>query len=200
MKVLVANVLALLLLAVSALGVRAADIAVVMGSDASAYQETLEGFKEVARHRIVGVQTLKEDSASWRDAIRKLRSTIEPDLIFAIGTAALQAVAGEINHIPVVHAMVFNPFAVANSSGKNITGISMIPSINQSISLLKELNPKYRRVGVIFDPSRSGPLVSQARSVAQKENIHLIAKEIRSPGEIAGALNSLENDIDALWL
>jgi putative tryptophan/tyrosine transport system substrate-binding protein len=200
MKVLVANVLALLLLAVSALGVRAADIAVVMGSDASAYQETLEGFKEVARHRIVGVQTLKEDSASWRDEIRKLRSTIEPDLIFAIGTAALQAVAGEINHIPVVHAMVFNPFAVANSSGKNITGISMIPSINQSISLLKELNPKYRRVGVIFDPSRSGPLVSQARSVAQKENIQLIAKEIRSPGEIAGALKSLENDIDALWL
>jgi putative ABC transport system substrate-binding protein len=179
---------------------RAQNVAVVMSSDASAYQEALEGFKETTRHRIVGVQTLKDNPASWHDEIKKLRSKIEPDLVFVIGTSALQAVAGEITNIPVVHAMAFNPFAVANSSAKNITSISMIPAVNQSISLLKELNPKYRRVGVMFDPNRSGPLFSQARTVAQKENLQLIAREIRSPGEIAGALKSLENEIDVLWL
>jgi hypothetical protein len=52
----------------------------------------------------------------------------------------------------------------------------------------------------MFDPNRSGPLFSQARTVAQKENLQLIAREIRSPGEIAGALKSLENEIDVLWL
>src|SRR4026209_9316 len=164
MKLLLANVFMLLLLAASAVVVRAADIAVVMGSDASAYQEALEGFREVAQHRIVSVQTLKENPSGWRDELKKLRSTIEPDLVFAIGTSALHAVAGDINNIPIVHAMVFNPFAVANSSGKTITGISMIPSPNQSMSLIKELNPKYRRIGVIFDPARNGPLLPQARS------------------------------------
>jgi putative ABC transport system substrate-binding protein len=193
MKVVLIQILVILVLAVSVAPLRAQNVAVVMSSDASAYQEALEGFKETTRHRIVGVQTLKDNPASWHDEIKKLRSKIEPDLVFVIGTSALQAVAGEITNIPVVHAMAFNPFAVANSSAKNITSISMIPAVNQSISLLKELNPKYRRVGVMFDPNRSGPLFSQARTVAQKENLQLIAREIRSPGEIAGALKSLEN-------
>jgi putative ABC transport system substrate-binding protein len=178
----------------------AANIGVVASSDAAAYQEALEGFKETTRHRIVGVQTLKDTPAGWRDELKKLRAVIEPDLVFVIGTSALQAVAGEIVNIPVIHAMVFNPFTIANASTKNITGIGMIPSVNQTIALLKELNPKYRRIGVIYDPIRTGALFFQARSVAQKENIQLIAREIRSSGEIAGALKSLEKEIDALWL
>jgi putative ABC transport system substrate-binding protein len=200
MKAMLTQILVILVLAVSVAPLRAQNVAVVMSSDASAYQEALEGFKETTRHRIVGVQTLTENPATWRDEIKKLRSTIEPDLVLVIGTSALQAVAGEITNIPIVHAMVFNPFGVANSSSKNIIGISMIPAVNQSISLLKELNPKYRRVGVIFDPIRSGPLFMQARGIAQKENIQLVAREIRSPGELAGALKSLENEIDVLWL
>ena len=55
MKALFATVLALLLLAVTPMGVRAADIAVVMSSDANVYQEALEGFREVVPHRIVSV-------------------------------------------------------------------------------------------------------------------------------------------------
>lgn len=200
MKSLLVKILVWLAFAVSVDQVGATNVAVVMSSDASAYQEALEGFRETTRHSIVGVQILKEDPATWRDELRKLRTTIEPDLVFVIGTSALQAAAGEISNIPVVHAMVFNPFSIGNSSSKNITGISMIPAVNQSIALIKELNPKYRRVGVIYDPIRTGALFFQARSVAHKENIQLVAREIRSSGEIAGALNSLEKEIDALWL
>jgi putative ABC transport system substrate-binding protein len=200
MKALVVYILLLLVVLASAVRGHAADIAVLMSSNASVYQEALEGFRESTQHRIMGVQTLNDNPSAWREELRKLRSIIEPDLIFVIGTSALQAVAGDITNIPVVHAMVFNPFAVANSSSKNIAGISMIPAVNQSIALIKELNPKYRRVGVIYDPIRTGALFFQARSVAQKENIQLIAREIRSSGEIAGALKSLEKEIDALWL
>ena len=67
MKALFANFLALLLLAVAAVGVYAADIAVVISSEANVYQEALEGFREVVRHRIVNVQTLKDNPAGWRD-------------------------------------------------------------------------------------------------------------------------------------
>jgi ABC-type uncharacterized transport system substrate-binding protein len=125
---------------------------------------------------------------------------IEPDIVFAIGTSALQAVAGEINNIPIVHAMVFNPFSVLSGSAKNVIGITMNPSAAQVISLLRELNPKYRRVGTMVDPTMSGPLLSQARSVFQKEGFQLVAKDIRSANEIGGALKSFENEIDILWL
>jgi len=200
MKALFANGLTLLFLAIAAVGVRAADIAVVISSEAKVYQEALEGFREVVGHRIASVQSLKSNSTEWHDQLKKIRSVIEPDLVFAIGTSALQVVFKEITNIPVVHSMVFNPLSAIPASAKNITGISMNPSAAQVISLLKELNPKYRRVGTILDPSRSGPLISQARMDFQREGLQLVAKEIRSAGEVGGALKSLEKEIDVLWL
>jgi putative ABC transport system substrate-binding protein len=199
MKALFANVFALLF-ALGVGGARAADIAVVISSDAKIYQEALEGFREVVGHRISSVQTLKDNPATWRDELKKVRSTIEPDLVFVIGTPALQAVSGEITNIPVVHAMVFNPLGVLPAPGKNIIGIGMNPSAAQTVSLIRELNPKYRRVGTMFNPSRSGSLLQQARLVFEKAGLQLVAKEIRSASEIGGALKSLENEIDILWL
>ena len=200
MRALLAKTLALFLLAGSVGEGRAENIAIVLSSDAAAYQEALEGFREVAQHRIINVQTLKENPAGWRDHLKKLRATIEPDLVFVIGTPALQTVSTEITNIPIVHAMVFNPFSSTISAGKNVFGISMTPSAGQAISLLKELNPKIRRVGTILDPSRCGPLYSQTRSVFHKEGFQLVSREIRSAGEIGAALKSLEREIDVLWL
>jgi putative ABC transport system substrate-binding protein len=200
MKTLVANVFLFLSLVVAAVPAGAENIAVVMSSDAPAYNEALKGFRETTQHRIVSVQTLKSDASTWRGEVQKLRSVVEPDLVFVIGTSALQAIAGEITNIPVVHAMVFNPLSVSSAAGKNIIGISMNPSAAQVISLIRELNPKYRRIGTMVDPSRSGPLFFQARSVFQKEGFQLVSREIRSASEIGGALKSFENEIDVLWL
>ena len=162
----------------------AANVAVVMSSEASAYQEALAGFKEATRHRIASIQVLKQDPATWRDDLKKLRSVTEPDLVFVLGTSALQAAASEISEIPIVHAMVFNPFAVTNRTSKNVTGVSMIPPASQFASLLRELNPRYRRVGTLLDPVRAAPLLQESRSTFEKAGIHLVAREIRSAGEI----------------
>ena len=43
---------------------QATSIVVLISSDAAAYQGALEGFKETTRHRIVGVQILKENLAT----------------------------------------------------------------------------------------------------------------------------------------
>ena len=175
-------------------------MAVIMSSDAKVYLDVLDGFREVVRHQTVNVQTLKNHPDGWRDQLRKLRTVIEPDIIFAIGTSALQAAAAEITNIPIVHAMVFNPFSALPNPAKNVIGISMNPSAAQVISLLRELNPKYRRVGTMVNPSTSGPLLSQARSAFQKEGLQLVTRDIRSASEIGGALKSLENEMDILWL
>ena len=191
----------LFILAIFPASVCAQKIAVVMSSDAAPYQEALEGFREVVRHRITSVQIHQKDPSGWSQQVKRLRSVIEPDLVFVIGTSALQAVATEITNVPIVHAMAFNPFAGKDiENKKNITGISMIPGVNQSISLLQELNPKYRRIGVIYDPIRTSPLFIQARTLGHKENLQLVAREIRSAADIGGALKSLENEIDVLWL
>lgn len=103
-----------------------------------------------------------------------------------MGSATLEQAAA-VNDIPVVHTMVFNPSSIIKPGVTNVTGISMTPSANQAFSLVKELNPKNRRVGVIFNPTISGQIVSQARAVAQKERLQVVTREIRSPAEISAA-------------
>jgi putative ABC transport system substrate-binding protein len=172
-----------------------------MSSDASVYQEALEGFRDVVRHRIVGVQILERNNpAGWPEQLKRLRSVIEPDVVFVVGTSALQAVAAEITNIPIVHALVFNPFGTLSNPSKTVVGISMIPSAIQAASLIKELNPKYRRVGTMFDSNRIGPVFQQTRLAFEKAGLQLVAREIRSASDIGGALKSLETEIDVLWL
>jgi putative ABC transport system substrate-binding protein len=177
----------------------AGDVAVLMSSDAEVYQAALEGFRETSRHRIVSEYTMRENFSSLRNELTKIRSNNKPDVILAVGSAAL-GLAAEVNDIPVVHTLVFNPSSIIRPGVTNVTGIGMTPSANQALSLLKELNPKNRRVGVVFNPTTSGQIVSQARAVAQKERLQLVTREIRSPAEISAALKSLENEMDVLWL
>jgi ABC-type uncharacterized transport system substrate-binding protein len=200
MKATLNDILAICLVALFAIPVRAENIAVVLSSDAAPYQEALEGFREVVRHRIAGVQILQKDNpAAWQQQLKKLRSEIEPDLLFVIGTSALQLVSEDIKNRPVVHALAFNPFS-GTAARKNVHGISMIPTANQAISLLKELNAKIRRVGTIYDPSRSGFLISQARAAFQKNGLQLVAQEAHAVSDIGAALKLLEAEIDALWM
>ena len=200
MQILLYIYFILILLLSGVAPVRGGDVAVLMSSDAKVYLEVLERFREVVLHQTVNVQTLRNHPDGWRDQLKKLRTVIEPDIIFAIGTSALQAAAAEIINIPIVHAMVFNPFSALPNPAKKVIGVSMNPSVAHVISLLRELNPKYRRIGTMVDPSISGPVLSQARSAFQKEGLQLVTRDIRSASEIGGALKSLENEMDILWL
>lgn len=197
MKSLLFSLFLVLSLAGSNQAVRAAEIAVLLSSEAAVYQEALRGFRETVQHRSLEVHLLSDRPEKLNDQLKTIRSVIEPDVILVIGTSALQAVTGKITHIPIVHAMVFNP---PPGEGKNITGVSMIPAPDQSISLIKELNPKIRRVGIMYDPATSKSLYWQAQSVADKERLKIVDAKISSPGDIAAALKSFENQIDLLWL
>jgi len=200
MKAVLCSFIILFLTAANANCLWAAEIAVLMSSDAAIYQEALQGFREAVPNRSVKVQLLTNRLEERADQLKIIGSVVEPDIIFVIGTSALQAVAGKFTDIPIVHSMVFSPQAGVNADGKNITGIGMIPAPARVMSLIQELNTQIRRVGVMYDPTRSNAMFEQAQSAAQKENLKLVAREIRSPGDIGPALRNLQNEIDLLWL
>jgi len=96
--------------------------------------------------------------------------------------------------------MVFNPISIIGAGAKNITGVSMNVSVEQTIRLFKDLSPKIRRVGMVFNQARSGHLVLRAALVARKQGVQLVTRKIRYPREAIKALNSLQDKIDALWI
>ena len=199
MRSLVTACLMLAALVAAVAPATAATIAVVLSSDAEEYKEALKGFQEAAGQHSVAVYEMNGDPERGRKALVEIERKGNVDLIFAIGTWALQATAGQTT-IPVVYAMVLNPPSVVAPSAKNVTGASMNVSVDQSLRALKQLGPHVKRIGVIFNRARTGYLVRQAEIVAREEGLQLVAREVASPKEVAAALDALQNDVDALWI
>lgn len=178
------------------------NVAVIMSADVDAYREALRGFKgKLDFPAIVAEYNMEGYFERGRKILTEIQTKVKPDLIFAVGTLALQVVAHQVTDVPVIYAMVLNPPNIVGAGAKNITGASINVPVKQPIRLFKQLGPQIRRVGVIFNRANTGYLVRQADAVAREQGLQLITKEIRSPREAIQALDSLQEEgIDVLWI
>ena len=180
--------------------VEAAKIVALKSADVDVYNEVLEGFKSSFPRSIISEYDMEGDFQKGRKFLARLKSGSKPDLILAIGIWALQVVAEEIRDIPVVFAMVLNPTTVIGQEARNITGASMNVPIEHQIALLKKVSPQVRRIGVIYDPSKTGFLVRQAERTARDQGVRLVTKAIVSSKDSFAALDAMQGEIDALWI
>jgi putative ABC transport system substrate-binding protein len=178
----------------------AGNVAVIMTADVDEYKKALRGLKDTLRHQIVGEYNMEGDFDRGHKILTDIQSKIKPDLIVTIGIWALEVVADRATDLPVVYAMVLNPPSVVKTGAKNITGASMNVAVEQPIRLFKQLGPQIRRIGVIYNQTRTGYLVKRADAVAREQGLQLVAREIGSSKEAIGALESLQDGIDALWI
>ena len=199
-----AVLLALVLLAVALTGTSAQEggptVVVIKSASVGPYEEALRGFKAAFRHRVVAEQDLEGDVERGRKFIADVQAKMKPDLVFALGPWALQAVIGHAVTVPIVYAMVLNPPSIVGET-KNVTGASMNVPVEQSMRLFKQLGPKVRRIGVVYSQAKTGYLVRRATTVAEAEGLQLVGKEIRTVKDAIPALDSvLDEGVDALWI
>src|SRR5262249_9870369 len=127
----------------------AGRVAVLLSQKVNEYEDALQGFKQAAPHQIVAVFDMDGDPERGHKYLAEIETKIKPDLIFAIGVWALQAVLSRPTSTPVVYAMVLNPPSIIGSDAKNVTGASMNVPVDQPIRLFKQLGPNVKRIGVI---------------------------------------------------
>ncbi len=200
------KILWLLLIVVCIVGVTdpvsGGNVVVIKSADVDAYRQAIKGLKKVlhGHHKIVKELDMEGDFDLGREFVKEIKEKIKPDLILAVGIWALQVVADQKLNIPTVYAMVLNPPSVPGARAKNITGASMNVPVDLTIGLFKELGPKIRRVGAIFNKGKTGYLVEEAETEAKRQGLGLEARAIRSPGEAIQAIDSLRGKIDILWI
>jgi putative ABC transport system substrate-binding protein len=189
-----------------ALGVSAAppaaagNIAVLLTVDVPQYKTALKGFQGATPgHRIVAQYDMRGDDATGRGQLNEILTKTKPDLILAVGPLALRVATEQPIAVPVVYAMVPNPPSIVGGTAKHVTGASYNVSVEETIQLIRRLGTK--RVGVVYDPAKTGFLVQAAEAGAKQAGFQLITGQARSPKDAIAALDTLlAQGIDLWWM
>lgn len=171
---------------------QAYDVLVLQSRRDPAYEEALRGFKAVsnASQRLLVMSDYAE-----LDLVRIVREE-RPRLILAVGDNALSA-ARKIRQIPVISLMALGVHT-GTSQPSNLTGVGMYVSPEQYLNLFRQM--KISKVGVIYNPVKSGWYVREAYQAAHRMGINLVLREISSPRDILSSLYSMTGKVDALWM
>lgn len=172
----------------------AAEVLVVQGERLAPFEEALRGFQGTAGVRPTERIVLSEQRGT--DVERAVRAA-HPRLVLAVGRDALVRLK-DIREIPIVYVMVANHDSTG-ATGRNVTGVSMNVSPERYLSLLRKV-ASGKRVGVVFNPAKTGSQVKRARQAAERLGLTLVAREAHTTREALHQIASLKGSVDTLWL
>jgi putative ABC transport system substrate-binding protein len=127
------------------------------------------------------------------------------DIFVSIGTMPAQTsfkLAKE-NKIKLVFSSVTNPSSIASSfKGTNTTGVSNFISLKPQVELFRQIQPKLKRLGIMFNTgeSNSVDIVKKLKSVIEEMGIELVEQGIQKASDIPQAINSLAQKVDAVFI
>ena len=128
------------------------------------------------------------------------------DLILAIATPAVQAVAGVTTEIPIIGTAVTDfadsgLVASNDAPGGNITGSSDLTPVAEQIELLTQLLPEAKTVGVLYCSAESNSeiQVQMAEAACASNNLEAVRYSVSSSNEIQQVVESAVGKVDALY-
>ncbi|MCF6153943.1 MAG: hypothetical protein E3K36_01570 [Candidatus Brocadia sp.] len=178
-------------------------VIIIRSQQIAAYNEAMKGFEEGCKGKNISIKAiydLKGETEECKRVIQNIKDDkLKPKLILAVGVLAATLAKEQFTDIPVIFCMVINHERF-NLQGANVTGISSEASLEDQFAILKEILGAQKNVGVIYDPTKTGKIISEATAVAGKFEFNLIKTEVLSEKEVASALKNNINRIDALWI
>ena len=182
-------------------------VVVVLSRDAAPYRQALRGFEEVLKgsHRSyklyeLSAETMSVDGASLVARIRARK----PDFILTIGSSATTMVSDGIRDIPIVFSLVLpssgnDALQGLRESRGNMTGASMEIPLKTQFAKLKQILPQVKRVGVLYNPQVTGPLIDNATHIASGMGLELVAMRVESEKDLVSVTDAFADNIDVLW-
>ncbi len=184
-----------------------AVIAVVLSRDIAPYRDALEGFeahlaaaKRPAKLLDFNIEAWSHDPASLIARIREKR----PALILTLGSAATDFVAGQIRDIPIVFSLVLpstgrGSLEKLRDDHRNLSGATMEIPLSVQFEKIRAVIPEARRLGVLYDPQVSGPVIDAARRIAAGAGLELVPISVASEGDVVRETEDLAERVDILW-
>ena len=175
----------------------AESILVVKSQSSPPISQAMEGFRSVCNQPAREVDL--RGKADSKEVINALGAA-KPDIIVALGPQAAEAARGNVGNLPLLFVMVSNP-GKRGLEGKNIGGIALNIPVFMQFTNYTNVVRNLKKLGVIYDETKTGDIIKEAKVEAEKIGIELAAISVSSQKAVADALKTLvAQKIDALWM
>ena len=131
----------------------------------------------------------------------------DPDLVLTISTPSSQACAQKIKGKTILFAGVTDPVGAGlvkslEKPGANITGTTDMSPIDRHILLMKEIHPKLKKLGVIYNPgeANSVTLVKALKKEGEKFGIAVQEAKAGKAAVVGKAARSIVGRCDAVYI
>jgi putative ABC transport system substrate-binding protein len=128
---------------------------------------------------------------------------LKPELIYAAGLPAVQALHQRTRTIPIVFSLVADPVGAGlmeslSRPGGNVTGFIVwdLSIGSKWMQLLQEIAPDVRRIGIMYNPDSTPyapPLIASAKTAATRD-VAVVECLIRNEKEIEAAASLLASE------
>lgn len=195
-------------------------VEVLQVTDIEPYQQALDGFLATledngyAQGKNLGVHRVKidfdvENGGFWDKLGVMLRirreaeriANARPDLVLTIGTPATRYARAilEEAHIPVVFTAVANPLDAGCTSledgGPNTTGSTLYMDMSESLRIVRQVFPSFRKIGMVHSDDENGIAhVQAARAQAGELQMTVESRQVDKHDNIVASLKELHRD------
>ncbi|HBQ97423.1 MAG TPA: ABC transporter permease [Cyanobacteria bacterium UBA11691] len=131
----------------------------------------------------------------------------KPDVIVAIATPSAQAAVAASTDIPVIFSAVTDPVAAKlveklDRPGGLVTGVSDLSPIDRHVSLMQEINPNLKTIGVIYNAGEANAvsLVNLLKDQAQIKGLSVEEATVANSSGVVTAAQNLVGKADVIYV
>jgi len=175
-------------------------VAILKSADIAPYNQAIEAFRNnlPIKRSLIHEYNLKGEMENGPDIVQNILDS-KVDLVLAVGLKASLVAKIEIREIPVIFCMVLNPQKF-ELEAPNLKGISLAIPFKEQFLLLQTIIPKLSRIGILYDPEKTGHLVEKSEGDAHEFGIELIAQRVSSQKDLPQALREILPRVHAISL
>lgn len=130
-----------------------------------------------------------------------------PDVIVTITTPTSQAAVAATKDIPIIFTTVTDPLKAKVVSqikhpGGNVSGISDVVPTELQLNIIKEIVPKVKKLGLVYDPSlaNSRSTVDSIKADAPKMGLEIVESPAMGVNNVPTSGQALVGKVDAIFV
>ncbi|NCB78699.1 MAG: ABC transporter substrate-binding protein [Bacilli bacterium] len=128
------------------------------------------------------------------------------ELLIGIATPAAQGLANATAELPIIMGAVTDPVGAnlvtdLKNPGGNITGVSDQTPVADTVSLIKEITPDARTIGVLYSSNEDNSKIQVAefKAAAEEAGYTVLEYAVASSNELASTVEVASSKVDALF-